>query len=143
VTPRDEGSALPAVLLLLLVGTLTVAGVAAASGAFLAQRDLQSTCDGAAVAAASGIDPNAVYSESLDSAELLPLENEGARAAIAEYQRIGFPDDATLSLWAVVDADQVTVVCSRVVRVPFGGLFGVGSGLDRSTKSTARSPMKP
>jgi uncharacterized membrane protein len=134
---------LPVALLCVLVGALLVAGVSAASGAFLAQRDLQSACDGAAVAAASGFDPNAVYAESVDSAELLPLANAAAADAVAEYQKIGFPDDATLSLSAVVDSDRVTVVCSRVVRVPFGGLFGVGGGLDRSTMSTARSPLKP
>jgi hypothetical protein len=130
-------------LLCVLVGALLVAATAAASGAFLAQRELQSTCDGAAAAAASGFDPNAVYAESLDSAELLPLTNEAAAEAVSEYQKNGFPDDATLSLSAVVDSDRVTVVCTRVVRVPFGGLFGVGDGLDRSTMSTARSPLKP
>jgi hypothetical protein len=146
VRPRrpvgDEGSSLPFVLVCFLMAALTVAGVTAASSAFLAQRDLQADCDGAAVAAASGVDLDAVYGTGQISDESLPLAVGQAQDAVAEYQ-MGFAGDDTLNTSTTVDLERVTVACSRVVNLPFGSLFGVGAGLDRSTVSTARSPLRP
>lgn len=138
----DTGSSTPFILLCFLISAILVAGVTAASAAFLAQRDLQSACDGAAIAAASAIDVDGIYSTGRAS-DVLPLATEQAQAAVAEYGAIGFPDDTTLALEASVDAQQVTVSCNRIVTIPFGALFGQGSGLRRSTVSTARSPLLP
>jgi uncharacterized membrane protein len=124
-----------------LIAVLTVAAVTTASSAFLAQRDLQADCDGAALAAASGIDLDATYAGSLDAAAALPVDPDRAGEAAGRYANRTVPDDATLAVSASVDEDRVTVVCIRVVRVPFGGLFGIGGGLRRSTVSTARSPL--
>jgi hypothetical protein len=129
------------ILLCVLIAALTVAAVTTASAAFLAQRDLQADCDGAALAAASGIDLDATYAGALDEGGALPMDEDEANDAAAQYANRTVPDDATLSVSASVDEDRVTVVCIRVVRVPFGGLFGIGGGLRRSTVSTARSPL--
>lgn len=138
---RDEGSTLPLVLLCFLVAFLLVAGVTAASSAFLAQRDLQADCDAAAVAAASAVDPAAVYGGGTSTADALPLATDLAQAAVEEFAgRAGGPP---FSAVAAVDAERVQVACGRVVDVPFGRLFGVGGGLERSTVSSARSPLRP
>jgi hypothetical protein len=136
---RDDGSSLPLILLCFLVAMVLVAGVTAASSAFLAQRDLQSDCDGAAVAAASGADLDALYRSSTGLGEALPLATDEAELAVASYQAAandGFDADVAL------DGERVTVSCRRVVAVPFGPLFGVGGGLERSTVSTARSRFR-
>lgn len=127
---------MPLVLLCFLVGAVLVAGVTASSSAFLAQRDLQADCDGAAVAAASGVDLDVLYADGGPVQDTLPLATGEARDAVADYQG-GFDADIT------VEGERVTVACRRVVAVPFGRLFGVGGGLERSTVSTARAPLRP
>jgi uncharacterized membrane protein len=141
-TPHGEdGSSLPFVLLCFLIAAFLVAGVTAASSAFLAQRDLQADCDGAAIAAASGIDRNAAYESDLSERSMLPVDGTEAAGAAERYASGTGPDDATLVVSASADADRVTVACIRVVKIPFGNLFGIGGGLTRSTVSTARSPL--
>lgn len=135
----DEGSSVPFVLLCFLVAAVLVAGVTTASAAFLAQRDLQADCDGAAIAAASGVDLPAIYGAGLGPEETLPLATDQAQGAVAEYQAGLDPFDAR----AEVDLERVTVTCQRTVNVPFGRLFGYGAGLGRSTVSTARTPLAP
>jgi uncharacterized membrane protein len=119
----DEGSILPLILLSVLVALLMIAGTATASTAFLAQRDLQAWCDGAAVAAAGNPD---LYGSHTDNAAL----------ALEDYLAAA-PDtrsDAQLS----VQADRVTVVCIRTIDLPFGRLFGYSDGLNRRAISSAR-----
>jgi len=139
----DEGSSLPLVLLCFLVAAILVAGVTAASSAFLAQRDLQADCDGAAVAAASGVDLDTVYESGLATGDTLPLATEQAQRAVEEYAAAGQDGADGFAAHAEVTGERVTVACQRVVTVPFGRLFGVGGGLDRSTVSTARTPLRP
>ncbi|MDQ6874954.1 MAG: pilus assembly protein TadG-related protein, partial [Actinomycetota bacterium] len=57
----DRGSITPLILVFFLVAALLVMGAAAAGSAFLAQRDLQAVCDGAAVRAANAVDPAGAY----------------------------------------------------------------------------------
>jgi uncharacterized membrane protein len=137
---KDTGSSLPFVLLCFLVAAVLVAGVTTASSAFLAQRDLQADCDGAAVAAASGVDLELIYGAGLGTGDTLPLAAEQAQQAVDEYRAAA---GGTFDARAGVDAERVTVACDRVVTVPFGRLFGVGDGLERSTVSTARTPVRP
>jgi hypothetical protein len=136
---RDTGSSLPFVLLCFLVAAVLVAAVTTASSAFLAQRDLQADCDGAAVAAASGVDVDAVYAGDVVVEDALPLASEQALSAVAEYQTVG---GVSFDAAVTVDAGRVTVACQRVVTVPFGRLFDLGEGLERSTVSTARTPVR-
>jgi len=139
----DRGSSLPLVLLCFLVAAILVAAVTTASSAFLAQRDLQADCDGAAVAAASGVDLDRVYRDGLAAQDTLPLAADQAERAVLEYQSGGFAGDDAFGTRVEVGVDRVTVACERVVTVPFGRLFGVADGLHRSTVSTARTPLRP
>ena len=52
----DRGSTIPLILGFFLIGLLMVGGAVLASDAFTHQRDLQSVCDGAAIAGANAID---------------------------------------------------------------------------------------
>ncbi len=66
---------------LIIAGLITV--VTDVSTVFLAQRELQSTADGAALAAAQQADLQAVYTGDLGAQ--LPLSRSQATAAIADY----------------------------------------------------------
>jgi Flp pilus assembly protein TadG len=60
-TDPEAGSTLPFVLVCWLVAALMALGAIAASDAFLEQQEVQSACDGAALAAANEADAAAVY----------------------------------------------------------------------------------
>jgi Flp pilus assembly protein TadG len=79
----DEGS----VMILMIFMALIIAGlitvVTDVSTVFLAQREMQSTADGAALAAAQQADLQAVYTGDLGAQ--LPLSHEQATAAINDY----------------------------------------------------------
>jgi hypothetical protein len=139
----DEGSTLPLILLCFLVGLLVVAGSVTASSAFLAQRDLQSDCDGAAVAGAAAVDSPGMYTP--DPGGLspeLPLAAEAAEVAVHAYASRSGMDETSFAV-TVAGRAEVEVVCDRTVGVPFGEMFGLGDGVRRSTHSGARSPVRP
>jgi hypothetical protein len=138
----DAGSTLPFVLLCFLLALLLVAGTVAASAAFLAQRDLQSDCDSAAVAAAGVVDPATVYGGDGPRAEL-PLNQEGARDAVTGYAARAGLRETSFAVTVSADGTVVAVTCARRVTVPFGPMFGLGDGVDRTAQSGARSPVRP
>ncbi|MFG1921221.1 pilus assembly protein TadG-related protein [Cryptosporangium sp. NPDC048952] len=127
---RDEGSLTPLILLSTLLALLLIAGATTASSAFLAQRDLQAWCDGAALAAADstakiaayGADPppDQVAAELRDY--LAGIQNEGAIASVS------------------VQNDQITLICTHKAVLPFGRLFGIPDGIERVVISSARVP---
>ena len=136
MTRRDDGSTVPLILLcFLLAGTFTAATIAA-SAAFLAQRDLAGTCDGAAAAAATAVDR-----ESLPAEGVLPLDPAAVAATVDRYRaQVGRPD---LTMVTTTDGFTVTVTCRRRVRIPFGGVLGKPDGLERTAVARARSPLLP
>jgi hypothetical protein len=139
----DDGSTLPLVLLCFLVGLLFVAGFVAASSAFLAQRDLQSDCDGAAVAGAAAVDSPDLYVPAAGGlSPELPLATDAAATAVAEYAARAGLGDTSLAA-TVTGRAEVAVVCGRTVAVPFGAVFGLGDGVRRTAHSGARSPVRP
>jgi hypothetical protein len=140
--PSDGGSTLPFVLLCFLLALLLVAGTVAASAAFLAQRDLQSDCDGAAVAGAGVVDPAMVYADDGPRAEL-PLAAVPAQDAVARYAARAALGDTSFAVTVSADGAAVAVTCARRVTVPFGPMFGLGDGVDRTAESGARSPIQP
>jgi hypothetical protein len=140
---RDAGSTLPLVLLCFLLALLLVAGTVAASSAFLAQRDLQSDCDGAAVAGAGAIDPGAVYGGGPGLPAELPVTEAAAQTAVEGYAARAGLAATTFAVTVSADGGEVGVACGRTVRVPFGAMFGLGDGLDRTAGSRARSPLRP
>ena len=135
----DRGSTLPFVLLCWLVAALMVFGAIAASDAFLEQRQVQSICDGAALAAADRTDEGVVYSDGVGVA--LPLTAESTQAAVAEHLAA---DDARLDSWSTsTDGTEVTVRCTREATIAFGWLFLGGRPLDRTAVASARAPTLP
>jgi hypothetical protein len=132
-TSADQGSILPLVLLCALVALLMIAGTATASAAFLAQRDLQSWCDGAALAAAGDPGEAGLYTSDTDKTDLAA---DAAADGLGRYLAEA-PDDRSEAQLSV-RGDRVTVVCLRTVDLPFGRLFGYSDGLNRRAVSAAR-----
>jgi len=93
--------------------------VADAGAVFVARRELAATCDGAATAAAQGIDADAVYRG--DDRPRLPLDLATARARAARYvQQVGAQASVTVT---GLDPAGTTVIlaCAHRLTVPFAG----------------------
>jgi hypothetical protein len=135
----ERGSTLPFVLVCWLVAALMAFGAIAASDAFLEQQQVQSVCDGAALAAANRADEAVVYVEGVGSQ--LPLTPEAAQLAVADQLADG---DARLDAWsAETDGAEVTVRCTRYTEIAFGWLFLGGEPLERTATASARAPTIP
>src|SRR4051794_37207097 len=116
-----------------------VLGAITASDAFLEQQEVQSVCDGAALAAANSTDEGVVYTEGVGDA--LPLTPASTRAAVADQLADG---GVVLDAWsAETDGVEVTVRCTRSVDVAFGWLFLGGRSLERTAVAGARAPTVP
>jgi Flp pilus assembly protein TadG len=132
----ERGSTLPLVVVCWLVAALMVFGAIAASDAFLEQQDVQSVCDGAALAAADRTDERAVYARGVEGS--LPLDQATSEAAVTDYLGSG---GRALTTWTLqTDGSEVTVRCSRSVDIAFGWLFLGGRPLDRTAVASARAP---
>jgi Flp pilus assembly protein TadG len=135
----ERGSTLPFVLVSWLIAALMTFGAISASDAFLKQQEVQSLCDGAALAAAGTADESAVYSRGVGPE--LPLTRTQAEQAVAEQLSAA---GTHLDSWsAATDGAEVTVRCTRRVRIAFGWLFLGGSPLDRTAVAAARAPTVP
>ena len=135
----ERGTTLPFVLVSWLIAALMVLGAIAASDAFLKQQQVQSLCDGAALAAAGKADESAVYSRGVGPQ--LPLTRAQAEQAVAEQLSA---EGTRLDSWsAATDGAEVTVRCTRRVHIAFGWLFLGGTPLDRTAVSAARAPTAP
>ena len=135
-TDPEAGSTLPFVLVCWLVAALMALGAIAASDAFLEQQEVQSICDGAALAAADQADEAAVYEQGV--AAQLPLTRGSAEAAVTDQL-----SDAGVALdtWsAETDGVEVTVRCAREVHIAFDWLFLGGEPLERTAVASARAP---
>jgi uncharacterized membrane protein len=99
----DDGSVtlLMIFLALIIAGLITV--VTDVSTVFLAQREMQSTADGAALAAAQQADLQAVYTG--DLGPQLPLSREQATTAINDYaaNQSRIPHECSAATYRVVD----------------------------------------
>ena len=136
---RERGSTLPFVLVCWLVAALMVFGAIAASDAFLEQQEVQSICDGAALAAANRTDEAVVYTAGVGAE--LPLTRAAAQAAVADQLADG--REALDSWSAETDGVEVTVRCTRNVDIAFGWLFLGGQPLERTASASARAPTIP
>jgi uncharacterized membrane protein len=135
----ERGSTLPFVLVCWLVAALMAFGAIAASDAFLEQQQVQSVCDGAALAAANQADEAVVYTEGVGAD--LPLTVEAAQAAVADQLSDG---GSALDTWSAgTDGAEVTVRCTRYVDIAFGWLFLGGEPLERTATASARAPTVP
>ncbi len=135
----ERGSTLPFVLVCWTVAALMAFGAIAASDAFLEQQEVQSVCDGAALAAANRTDEAVVYTRGVEGD--LPLTRATAQAAVADQLADG---GTALDSWsAETDGVEVTVVCTRHVEIAFGWLFLGGEPLERTATASARAPTLP
>lgn len=135
----EEGSTLPFVLVCWTVAALMAFGAIAASDAFLEQQEVQSVCDGAALAAANRTDEAVVYTQGVDGE--LPLTRATAQTAVADQLADG---GTALDSWsAETDGAEVTVRCTRYVQIAFGWLFLGGEPLERTATASARAPTLP
>jgi hypothetical protein len=134
----DEGSTIPLVLGFFLIGLLMVAGAVLASDAYTRQRDLQSVCDGAALAAANAVDTAAARTRTLTGALTL-ADVQRATAAYLDRDpvRSGVRIEAALS----PDGRTVRLDCVRHVRLAFGSVIGEGNGVDEHARAFARSAL--
>jgi hypothetical protein len=134
----DEGSTIPLILGFFLIAMLFVAGATAISGAFTDQRDLQSVCDGATLAAANSATGQALHGAGNSGGAIaLSIANE----AIAEYlQRVGSGEVKATGQLAE-DGMTVQLTCLRHTRLAFGSFIGKGDGIDQRATSAARSPL--
>lgn len=135
--PRgDDG-----VLTLLVIGFTFLAALmlvvaTSASAVFLARRDLVSTVDAAAVAAAQQLDADVLYRRSVN--DRLPLSERGAEAVVAELAR-SHPD--VVFGRPVVDGDTVTVAAERQVDLRFARVLGLTSWTVRA-RARAQAPLR-
>jgi uncharacterized membrane protein len=135
----ERGSTLPLVLVCWLVAALMAFGAIAASDAFLEQQQVQSVCDGAALAAANATDEATVYATGLGTT--LPLTRASTQAAVADQLADG---GTALHSWSTeTDGAEVTVRCTRYVEIAFGWLFLGGEPLERTAVAGARAPTLP
>jgi Flp pilus assembly protein TadG len=136
---HERGSTLPFVLLCWLLAALMTFGAIAASDAFLEQQQVQSLCDGAALAAANRTDEGTVYANGVGAA--LSLTARSTQTAVAEHLAA---DGTRLDAWsASTDGAEVTVRCTRFTDIAFGWLFLGGRPLERTAVASARAPTAP
>jgi hypothetical protein len=131
----DRGSTIPLILGFFVIGLMVVAAAVLASDAFTKQRDLQSVCDGAAVAGANAIDAPAARTREL--AGTLPLA--AVQAAVQGYLAAD-SGRGQVSVRAGLSADGGTVLadCRERTRPAFAGLIGRGDGIEQHARSQAQ-----
>lgn len=146
----DDGSMIPMIIMAFVVAATLISATTAAGSAFLAQRDLQSVCDGAALSGAEAIDFAATSTvsgtepgsgDATGTAGYLPIGS--VQRAVGDYveqaDRDGGVEVSAQS--ALADDLTVSVTCHSHPHIALGSLFGYGEGIDRSADSSARSAL--
>jgi hypothetical protein len=130
----DRGSTIPLVLGFYLIALLLVAAAVVAGELFNRQRELQSVCDGAAVAAANAIDaPLARAGELGDRLPLLAVQNAVGSYLARDPGRAAVQAAAELG----PDGRAVRLACTSRARVAFGGLIGRADGIEQHASAAA------
>jgi hypothetical protein len=131
----DRGSTIPLILGFFLIGLLVVAAAVMASDAFTQQRDLQSVCDGAAVAGANAIDgPAARTRELTDTLPLAAVQAAVQRYLAADSGRT----EVTVRAELAADGSTVLADCTVRAELAFAGLIGRPDGIDQHARSQAQ-----
>ncbi|MDQ1721179.1 MAG: hypothetical protein QOI26_913 [Pseudonocardiales bacterium] len=106
-----------------------------ASDAFTQQRDLQSVCDGAAVAGANAIDGPAARTRQLTGTLPLAAVQSAVQAYLAaDSGRIEVRVQAALS----ADGSTVLADCRVHTELAFAGIIGHPGGIDQHARSQAQ-----
>jgi len=137
----EDGSVLVLVLGLTAVLLALVAVVVDVSAVVLARRGVSSAADGAAVAAAQGLDLDAFYRGGVDGG--VPLSEQEVARRVAEYAdeaAVGQPGLALES--SVEDGVTARVLATRTVALPLGGRLG-RDGVTVRAQARARAPLTP
>lgn len=139
---RDDGSMLPMILMALVVAATLVMVTTAAGSAFLAQRDLQSVCDGAALAGAQAVDfADLAGSRSRTGTDFLPVDAV-ARAVTAYVAEANADGDSPVGASSDLTDDlTVETTCRSHPHIALGGTFGYGDGIDRTAHASARAAL--
>lgn len=141
----EAGSFIPMIIMAFVVAGLLVTGSSAAGGAFVKQRDLESICDGAAIAAAQAVADEPYYLDSGRGSDAnLPLQSSMANAAALRYaaqDASGGGEPARIGAYVHGDGVTVTARCRRHVAIPFGAIF-VPGGIDQSAIASAQSETR-
>ena len=141
----DDGQLLLLVLAYAVIAALLVTVVVDLSKVYLYRRALVAAADGAALSAANEPDLASIYR---GGNRLLPLSDEGARAAVRRYEADGDLDDRFdgFRIGEVsTDGTVVRVRFEAVVRLPFANLL-VGrwrGGYPVHATARAESPLGP
>lgn len=137
----DQGSVIPLILGCWLLVALMVGGYVAATNAFAKRVDLQSVCDGAAIAAANSPDfageRTAGGGES-DGA----LRLDDVQEVVSAYlSRDPWRDSVDVDAQLNDDRTRVLLTCRRRSKIAFGWLFGKADGVVATVTSSARSAV--
>lgn len=128
----------PLILGFFLIGLLVVAGAVLASDAFGKHRDLQSTCDGAAIAAANAVDAATARTATLAGSLPLAAVQQATDAYLArDPARVGVQIRASLS----ADGRTVLADCQQQVKLAFGSLIGHGHGVIEHASASAQGVL--
>jgi hypothetical protein len=134
----DRGSTIPLILGFFLIALVMVAGAIVASDAFTKQRDLQSVCDGAALAAANAVDGPAARTETLTAAlPLAPVQ----QAAQSYLDRDPARQQVTVRAALSADGHLVLLDCSQHTTLAFQRLLGRPNGFDQHVTSSAQGDL--
>ena len=133
----DDGTILPVVLGFFVLAALLVLGGAAASSAFLAQRDLVAYCDSVAVAAADSVSEGGLYAPGRPRVRL-PLSDAGVDAVVASLRPVRRDVQVSARVRGA-DRSQVEVSCATSAPVAFGALVGRPT-VSRRAVASAQSP---
>jgi uncharacterized membrane protein len=134
----DEGSIVPLILGFFIIALLIVAASIAASDAFVDQRYLQNTCDGAALAGAEALDSGGVYGTDFSQGTGLPVGHDPAADAIWGYLHED-PRSSTIEVvsFEVGPDGGVAITCVQTTGLAFGYLFGYPHGIRHKAEATA------
>jgi len=136
----DDGSIMPLILGFWMIGLMAVGAGVAASDAFTKQRDLQSMCDSASIAAAVGAASGSIHVGGAPK-NAIPL-SKASEALQAYFARDPNRDGVHAAAELSPDERTVTVRCEQHNQIALGALIGKRGGIDQSVYSSARTPSR-
>ncbi len=139
----EDGSTVPLILAFFVVALLLVAGSVAAGQAFTQQREVQSRCDGAAVAAGSAAASlgRRTTGGAPAGADLSYDQDSAIRAAVESYLDRD-PQRRTMQVTprTADDGSTLQLTCRQSMPLAFGAVFGKDHVVHVVT-SSVRSPV--
>jgi uncharacterized membrane protein len=150
-TTEDDGQLMILMIFFALIIAAIITAVVDVSTVFLAQREMQSTVDGAALAAAQHDETSQIYTGTLGS--FVPLDAVAATAAATSYvaDPTRIPHNCRISTYRLDRADvdgatqTVTVTVSCRVPLPLVGLVTRlwSNGVPVTATAAARAAVAP